>query len=74
MQPDSDDLILPLDAFIRSVAVKTAVPHSFFLGAGFPVTFWSPFGLGMYLGVEARDLPDEKPRTGGAILRASPER
>jgi hypothetical protein len=30
---DPDDLVLALDAFVRSVAVKTGVPHAFFLGA-----------------------------------------
>jgi hypothetical protein len=38
MTSDSDDLILALDAFVRSVAVKTAVPHAFFLGAGASVS------------------------------------
>jgi len=29
-----DDLVLPLDAFIRSVGVNKATPHALFLGAG----------------------------------------
>jgi hypothetical protein len=35
---DNDDFVLTLDAFVRSVAIKTAVPHSFFLGAGTSVS------------------------------------
>jgi hypothetical protein len=42
MTLDSDDLILTLDAFVRSVAVKTSVPHAFFLGAGASVTSGVP--------------------------------
>ena len=38
MTSDTDHLVLVLDAFVRSVAVKTAVPHAFFLGAGASVT------------------------------------
>jgi hypothetical protein len=42
MNPATDDVVLPLDAFVRSVAVKIAVPHSFFLGAGSSVTSGLP--------------------------------
>jgi hypothetical protein len=45
MPPDTDDFVLPLDAFIRSVAVKTAVPHAFFLGAGASVSSGVPSAL-----------------------------
>ena len=42
MTPETDDFVLPLDAFVRSVAVKAAVPHAFFLGAGASVTAGIP--------------------------------
>ena len=38
MNSATDDVVLPLDVFVRSVAVKTAIPHTFFLGAGTSVT------------------------------------
>jgi len=37
-----DDLVLPLDAFIRSVGVNKATPHALFLGAGASISSGVP--------------------------------
>jgi hypothetical protein len=39
---DMDDLILPVDAFIRSIGVNRSVPHALFLGAGASITSGVP--------------------------------
>ena len=38
----TDDIILPLDAFVRSVGVRRATQHAFFLGAGASVSSGVP--------------------------------
>jgi SIR2-like domain len=37
-----DDLVLPLDAFIRSIEINRSTPHAFFLGAGTSITSGVP--------------------------------
>ena len=39
---ETEDLILPLDAFVRSVAIKSSTAHSIFLGAGASVSSGVP--------------------------------
>jgi len=39
---DMDNLILPVDAFIRSVGVNRSTPHALFLGAGASITSGVP--------------------------------
>lgn len=39
---NEDDLVLPLDAFIRSIAVRLNIPHAVFVGAGGSVTSGVP--------------------------------
>jgi hypothetical protein len=39
---DMDDLILPVDAFIRSIGVNRSAPHALFLGAGASITSGIP--------------------------------
>ena len=41
MQP-TNDIILPLDAFVRSVGVRRATQHTFFVGAGASVSSGVP--------------------------------
>jgi hypothetical protein len=40
--PDKDDLIISLDAFVRSVGVRRTTPHALFLGAGASVSSGVP--------------------------------
>ena len=42
----TDDLILPLDAFVRSIKVRRNTPHSLFLGAGASVSSGVPSAEG----------------------------
>jgi hypothetical protein len=37
-----DDLILPVDAFMRSIGVNRSAPHALFLGAGASITSGVP--------------------------------
>src|SRR6266498_3130992 len=40
--PETEDLTLPLDAFIRSAGLKRATPHALFIGAGSSVSSGVP--------------------------------
>ena len=42
----TDDLTLPLDAFVRSIGVRSTTPHTFFLGAGASVSSGVPSAEG----------------------------
>ena len=42
LAPEREDLILSLDAFVRSVGVRRTTPHVFFLGAGASVSSGIP--------------------------------
>jgi hypothetical protein len=46
IMPAKDDLTLSLDAFIRSVGVRRATPHTLFLGAGASVSSGVPSAQG----------------------------
>jgi hypothetical protein len=46
IMPAKDDLTLSLDAFIRSVGVRRATPHTLFLGAGASVSSGVPSAPG----------------------------
>ena len=38
----SDSIVMPLDAFVRSVAVSQGTPRAFFLGAGTSISSGIP--------------------------------
>src|SRR5262249_5608854 len=58
-----DQLVLSLDAFIRSVGVRRASPFAMFVGAG------ASFRPDLYLGMEAPHLLDQQPGPRGTVRR-----
>lgn len=50
-----EDLVLPLDAFVRAIGVNKTVPHALFLGAGASITSGMP-SAGMCIWEWKRDI------------------
>lgn len=56
-----NDIVLSLDAFVRSVGIRRAAPLSVFVGAGASIQFRPAVGADVYLGVEAQHFPHQQP-------------
>ena len=61
-QEGKDDLILPLDAFVRSIGIKRSRPAIHLCRCWSLDQFRLAIGADVYLGMETQHLPHQQPR------------